>query len=392
MITRRETAQKGETAQREVTREVLAERVALRVGLDPDSATKIVGTLLDILQEALLAGERVNLDGLLDLGVVVEPARIRQEPGGRFSEIAPARSRLDVQVRGELRDRLATQRTAAILMAMPGDSPFAQLLSEHFSKLGWQVQRAETLEACRTLLSSARPYLLLCDHSLEGRDEFVAELKCGWRTNLVPVVTLHTRDEDLDRPEHFTVMGQLQAFEPIAVHPFLGAVDALLARSSEEAAIFERQLEFRMPAREEQILRAFDACDSFFKDSGFRGDALVGLTTAFREAVRNAEKHGCEEDPSRAISVEALLDSQKMTVIVEDPGNGFDHAEYRASLSGAEPVQMARSRHDQGGIGGLGIYLMDRCADRLEYNDRGNRVTLTKMRDAQPESGGASAD
>ena len=135
MITRRETAQKGETAQREVTREVLAERVALRVGLDPDSATKIVGTLLDILQEALLAGERVNLDGLLDLGVVVEPARIRQEPGGRFSEIAPARSRLDVQVRGELRDRLATQRTAAILMAMPGDSPFAQLLCEHFSKL-----------------------------------------------------------------------------------------------------------------------------------------------------------------------------------------------------------------------------------------------------------------
>ena len=37
------------------------------------------------------------------------------------------------------------------------------------------------------------------------------------------------------------------------------------------------------------------------------------------EAVRNAEKHGCEEDPSRGISVEALLDSQKLTVIVEDP-------------------------------------------------------------------------
>ncbi|MGQ0614384.1 MAG: hypothetical protein ACT4PV_11660, partial [Planctomycetaceae bacterium] len=35
-----------------------------------------------------------------------------------------------------------------------------------------------------------------------------------------------------------------------------------------------------------------------------------------------------------------------------------------------------------GGVGGLGIYLMERCADRLEYNDRGNRVTITKLRGA----------
>jgi anti-sigma regulatory factor (Ser/Thr protein kinase) len=34
-------------------------------------------------------------------------------------------------------------------------------------------------------------------------------------------------------------------------------------------------------------------------------------------------------------------------------------------------------------MGGLGIYLMERCADRLEFNDRGNRVTITKYRERE---------
>ena len=39
----------------------------------------------------------------------------------------------------------------------------------------------------------------------------------------------------------------------------------------------------------------------------------------------------------------------------------------------------ARERHEQGRPGGLGIMLMLRCVDRIEYNDIGNQITLTKM-------------
>jgi anti-sigma regulatory factor (Ser/Thr protein kinase)/nucleoid DNA-binding protein len=362
------------------TREELARRAAAKVGVSEETAIQVVCTFLDSCKEALLAGERVDLGGLLDLGVVVEPARIRREPSGRFSEIAPARSRLEVQVGGELRDRLATKRTAAILLAVPGKGAFNDILFEHFEKLGWQVQRASTSEECGSLLDGNRPYLLVCDHNLEGRDEFVASVKTSWRTNTIPVVTLHTRFEDLKHPEQLHILGDLAVFEPISVHPFLRTMDQVLAQSSEEAAVFERQLHYRLPAREEQILKAFDLSDGFFKDAGFRGDALVGLTTAFREAVRNAEIHGCNEQPDLGIDVEMLLDREKLTVTVEDEGEGFDHRSYRSMLGDSAPVSVARERHKAGGVGGLGIYLMDRCADRLEYNDRGNRVTLTKLR------------
>jgi anti-sigma regulatory factor (Ser/Thr protein kinase)/nucleoid DNA-binding protein len=365
------------------TRALLAQRAAARAGVDETTAQAVVAAFLDAVKESLLVGERVDLGGLLDLGVVVEPARIRREPGGRFAEIVPAQRRLDVQALGELRERLASQRAAAILLAMPRAGQFGEILGEHFVKLGWQVQRADTLDACRALLSGVRPYLLVCDHTLEARDAFVAELKTGWRTNPIPVVTLHTRGESVDRPKRLAVLSDLPVFEPIAVHPFLRSVDQLLARASEESAVFERQLRLRLPAVEAEILRAFEIADALFKDAGFRGDALTSLVTAFREAVRNAEVHGSRRDAARAIDLEFLLDAEKLTVSVQDEGRGFDHAAVRRSLAEAAPAQVARKRHRSGGAGGLGIYLMERCADRLEWNDRGNRVTLTKFRAAE---------
>lgn len=331
-------------------------------------------------RDALLQGERVDLEGFLDIGVVVEPARILRDANGRFSEIAPASRRVDVHVGRELRDSLATQRTAAVLLAMTRFGTFGEILAEHFNRLGWQVKGVDNAEDCLEMLSGSRPYLLVCDHNLEGRDELVAKIKTSWRTNTVPVVTLHTRFDDLRHPSKLLVLGDLAVFEPILVHPFLRSMDHVLAQASEESAVFERQLHVRFPACEEEILRAFDISDGFFKDAGFRGDTLVGLTTAFRESVRNAELHGSREDPERSIDIEILLDHEKLSVIVEDQGEGFDHTSYMEQLGRTAPVSMARQRHSAGGVGGLGIYLMDRCSDRLEYNDRGNRVTLTKYR------------
>jgi anti-sigma regulatory factor (Ser/Thr protein kinase)/nucleoid DNA-binding protein len=366
-----------------VTREALAHRAAAKAGVPEETASRVVAAFLEACKEALVSGERVGLGGLLDLGVVVEPARITRDPSGRFSEIAPATSRLEVEVGGELRDRLAAQRTAAVLLAMPAEGAFGEILREHFERLGWQVRRAPTADAVKGMLDGSRPYLLVCDHSFEGRDELVAALKTGWPTNPIPIVTLHTRFEDLRHPARLLVLSDMAVFEPISVHPFLRSMDQLLAQASEEAAVFERQLHMRFPAREEEILRAFDATDGFFKDAGFRGDGLVGLTTAFREGVRNAEIHGSKEDMTRGIDVEMLLDREKITVTVEDEGQGFDHAALRRQLADAAPVALARQRHGSGGMGGLGIYLMERCADRLEFNDRGNRVTITKYRERE---------
>ena len=47
-------------------------------------------------------------------------------------------------------------------------------------------------------------------------------------------------------------------------------------------------------------------------------------------------------------------------------------------LAPGGPIEQARTRHSSGGYGGLGIGLMLRCCDKVEYIPPGNIVKLTK--------------
>ena len=78
------------------------------------------------------------------------------------------------------------------------------------------------------------------------------------------------------------------------------------------------------------------------------------------------------------MEVRYLLDSKNITSIVTDQGKGFDWRPYLDRGKGGDALGAARERHVEGKLGGLGIMLMMKCADKLEYNEVGNQVKLTK--------------
>ncbi|MGE3852865.1 MAG: hypothetical protein AB7K09_14070 [Planctomycetota bacterium] len=41
-------------------------------------------------------------------------------------------------------------------------------------------------------------------------------------------------------------------------------------------------------------------------------------------------------------------------------------------------MEKARKRHQEGKLGGLGIMLILKCTDRIEYNESGNQLTEYK--------------
>jgi len=66
-------------------------------------------------------------------------------------------------------------------------------------------------------------------------------------------------------------------------------------------------------------------------------------------------------------------------VIVEDQGKGFDFEYYLSRIDSREAFEKARRRILEGGQrGGLGILLMHKCCNRLEYSGAGNIVRLEK--------------
>jgi serine/threonine-protein kinase RsbW len=135
---------------------------------------------------------------------------------------------------------------------------------------------------------------------------------------------------------------------------------------------------FRLQTKESTIEQSNDLVNHLLQFSGLTEEGAAALAVAFREAVDNAARHGNKNNEKRYIDVQYLLDREKATLTVQDEGDGFDTEIYLSRGVSGNPVETARERSQAGGHGGLGIMLMLKCVDKLEYNYAGNKITLTR--------------
>ncbi|MCK5346522.1 MAG: ATP-binding protein, partial [Candidatus Heimdallarchaeota archaeon] len=183
---------------------------------------------------------------------------------------------------------------------------------------------------------------------------------------------------DVNKATEFRVLGNEQLAQPFEVKKLISIAEAELQRASEEQIIFDQEIQFQFPTTDDNIDRANEMAASIFANSGLNDEGQVALSAAFREGVGNAAQHGNRYRRDKIINVMYLLDKDKITLIIEDQGNGFDWRLYVDDAKGSRAVEKARRRHQQGKLGGLGIMLMTRCTDKIEYNEKGNSLTLYK--------------
>ena len=88
----------------------------------------------------------------------------------------------------------------------------------------------------------------------------------------------------------------------------------------------------------------------------------VGLT----EALSNAMLYGNNSDPEKSVRVEVAVKLEEVSVRVTDQGVGFDPTTVPDPTL---PANISKS-------GGRGIFLMKALMDEVQFNDRGNSVTL----------------
>jgi serine/threonine-protein kinase RsbW len=88
----------------------------------------------------------------------------------------------------------------------------------------------------------------------------------------------------------------------------------------------------------------------------------VGLT----EALSNAMLYGNNSDPEKSVRVEVAIKLEEVSVRVTDQGVGFDPTTVPDPTL---PANISKS-------GGRGIFLMKAFMDEVQFNDRGNSVTL----------------
>lgn len=114
---------------------------------------------------------------------------------------------------------------------------------------------------------------------------------------------------------------------------------------------------------------------TLLRELGARGwaeDDVFAVHLALEEALVNAIKHGNQRDPSKSVQVICRLAPDRIQIEVEDEGEGFDPG------SVPDPTRDENLEVPSG----RGIMLMRCYMTSLDFNDKGNRVKMEKLRTA----------
>jgi serine/threonine-protein kinase RsbW len=106
-----------------------------------------------------------------------------------------------------------------------------------------------------------------------------------------------------------------------------------------------------------------DVCEVFNVNEDNYGNILIAVT----EAVNNAIYHGNKGNPDKKIHIAFESSDKNIKFLVEDEGCGFD---YKNLPDPTDPANIDKPN-------GRGVFLMKNLADKVEFNNNGQQVSLT---------------
>lgn len=97
---------------------------------------------------------------------------------------------------------------------------------------------------------------------------------------------------------------------------------------------------------------------------------VFGMRLALEEALVNSIKHGNQMDSSKQVHIGCHIDHEQVVVTIEDEGEGFK----------IEDIPDPTEEENLEKPSGRGIMLINAFMTNVDYNDKGNKVSLTKIR------------
>jgi serine/threonine-protein kinase RsbW len=107
-------------------------------------------------------------------------------------------------------------------------------------------------------------------------------------------------------------------------------------------------------------------------ECGFSAEDTDEIRLAVDEAYTNIIKHAYQFDESKTVTLQVTCDSHTFKVVIGDHGRRYDPETYQEP--NIEERIKLRKR------GGVGVYLIQRLMDHVEYRQNGslNEIVMTK--------------
>jgi anti-sigma regulatory factor (Ser/Thr protein kinase) len=104
---------------------------------------------------------------------------------------------------------------------------------------------------------------------------------------------------------------------------------------------------------------------------------ITEVELAVQEALANAIRHGCKNDPQKQVQCCVSFDAAgELVIVVRDPGPGFNVADVPNPLEGDNLLKGS----------GRGVYLINQLMDTVEFTEEGRKVLMRKRRNDIAES------
>ena len=132
----------------------------------------------------------------------------------------------------------------------------------------------------------------------------------------------------------------------------------------------EYVIKFEMPSEIKLIYLLDSISNEVLKVMDFKEEDVEQVNLAIIEAGTNAIKHGNKNDPNKRVNFQFCLCEDKLTVIVNDQGEGFDTSQLPDPL---DPENLLKSN-------GRGIFLMQICMNEVTFDENGSEVRMVKYK------------
>jgi anti-sigma regulatory factor (Ser/Thr protein kinase)/nucleoid DNA-binding protein/CheY-like chemotaxis protein len=366
-------------------------------GLVPDvdaaTARAWAAELAEHVAHVLRERRAMRLEGFGELRVVLRPPQLETTPRGHRL-IRPAETAVEFHgaapvERPEgpcifafhpdpaLRRALESLHSSTVLLVQAERDPFEAAIRMRLEAAGWEARTVTTAAEALDILRAGGGFLVVLDASVPGAQALAREIKFDPRTGMTPLILTFPDIRMFLRPPEAVVVGDQNLAEPYEFRTLMEMIETEVERAAEEWLIFRQQVSIHLPTEEPAIEQVAEDIERLLTHSGLTEEGQQALVAAAREAMRNAADHGNRNRRDLKIEITYLVDMHKVTISVRDYGEGFDHRKY-VEKGQRGPIYLARERRAQGRLGGLGILLMLKCTDMLEYNEVGNRVTLVR--------------
>ncbi|MBI4713248.1 MAG: ATP-binding protein [Planctomycetes bacterium] len=115
--------------------------------------------------------------------------------------------------------------------------------------------------------------------------------------------------------------------------------------------------------------------DVMINNKAAQREFVIGLS----EAIDNAIIHGNRLNQTKYIELHCVITPTRITCNISDEGDGFDFSKFLGiPLQEFSPQALMGKVSQYGSPGSMGIALMRKCINEINYTSPGNTVTLIK--------------